>query len=322
MAKPSKYDKLGEEPYYETPNGRGIIRVSENKETNNKTISFSNEAKTKEGKWVQRRGKFFAVPFFVGTKFINILIKFASKFGIKIKSENNPEDIIKNLKEQLDQACRQRDDVENVKKQLEANIQLHLDNIKRLREEVIKNNLTTFSSDIQSFENLLLESENESLKEEALQKFLKAKPWIFSPEYINITPKKPVGSKSIFDFYLEDYKGQGTVVELEKPSDMIFSKKESLGISQKCGESLGQLMRYTEDTIAYSSNKRTSEKEQIDENKPIGFLIIGRTKTNEEIQNLKIINHYLHSIQILSYDLLLLKAKRVIEGFKKNETTK
>jgi hypothetical protein len=88
-------------------------------------------------------------------------------------------------------------------------------------------------------------------------------------------------------------------------------------VSQKCGESLGQLIRYTEDTISYSSNKQVSQKEGIDENKTLGFLILGRTKNIEDIQNLKVLNSYLHSIQILSYDLLLLRAKRMMESLNK-----
>jgi hypothetical protein len=122
-------------------------------------------------------------------------------------------------------------------------------------------------------------------------------------------------------FFRGLYKGQGTVVELEKSSDSIFSKKESLGISPKCGESIGQLIRYTEDTISYSSNRKVLERRD-KRRQALGFLIIGRTKTKEEIQGLKVINSYLHSIQILSYDLLLLKAKRMLEGYNKfeNET--
>ena len=323
MAKKKKeeYNTLDEEEYYRMGKGRGVVKVSEGKESKNKTVLISKEVLNNNNKWVVRKG--FGISLRWIDKILEILLRIAGKFGIEVKAFKKPEEQIKFLKANLEEALKQKEAIEGIRKTLEQDIAKYKENLNKLRSQILQDNFSTFKKDLTEFENLLAQSETQSTKEEELQKFLKAKPWIFSPEYINITPKKPVGSKDIFDFYLEDYKGQGTVVELEKPSDKIFSTNEKLGFSQKCGESIGQIIRYTEDTIAYSSNKQVSQRENIDENKPLGFLIIGRTKNKEDIQNLKIINHYLHSIQILSYDLLLLRAKKMIESFGKikNETT-
>ncbi len=315
MAKKNKdnYKTLGEEEYYKMGKGRGVVRVSEDKENKNRTVLISKEVLNKNNSWTVRKG--FGISLRWIDKVIDILLRFARKFGWEVKELKKPEDQIKELKESLNAALEQKGATESIRKNLENEIRKYKEDIEKLRINILQSNFESFRKDLVSFEELLNKTETQSVNEEELQKFLKANPWIFSPEYINITPKKPVGSKSIFDFYLEDYKGQGTVVELEKPSDDIFSRNEKFGISQKCGESLGQLIRYTEDTISYSQNKRVSEKENIEEDKPLGFLIIGRTKSKESIQTLKVINYYIHSIQILSYDLLLLRAKKMIEGF-------
>jgi len=310
MPRESKYKKIDEDSYYETEKGRGVIRLTENKETKDKSLTFSQEAKNNKGKWVQRRGTFLAIPF--GKRIINIFLRFMSKIGLDLSQEKEPPEEIKTLKEKLNEALKQKSELESFSVNLENEIKEHLKNIEKLRSEIVRDNLSLFVNDLKKFGEKLENANSEG----ELQEFLKERPWIFGPEYIHSKPKKPVGSKSIFDFYLEDYKGQGTVIELERADDLIFSKKESLGLSSKCGESLGQLIRYTEDTVSYSSNSRVSRKEKIDEDKPCGFLIIGRTKTKEEIDNLKRINSYLHMIQILSYDLLYLKANNIIKNFK------
>jgi len=314
--KTSKYKTLEEETYYKTGIGRGVIRVSEDKSTKNKTVTFSKEVKTKNN-WVTRKGKFFTIPFRFITKVIDILLDFSKKFGWKTSYRQDTKEQVKVLKEQLDNVLKQKLDLEETNKKLELDIKKLKDDIKYLRNRIIKNNISLFRQDISKLKELLNKSESEKVYEEELQKFLKENPWLFSPEYHNTKPKKPVGSKSIFDFYLEDYKRQGTVIELKLPSDAIF--KEDYEFSSKLGEALGQLIRYVESTIAYSHGKITSKIEEIDEIRPLGFLIIGRTKSKEEIEKLKIVNSYLHFIQILSYDLLLARAQSFLEPFKGDE---
>jgi len=308
-----KYKVLDEEEFYRIGKSRGVVKISEEQDSKVKTVSFAKEVKTEDGFWVPKRKKFFSVSFrFIG-KIIDILVKFARKFGWKSKALESPEEQIKELKRRLDDAVRQRDELEKTTRILENEIERYRRNLEVLRQEIIKNNIETFKRDLEEFEYLLNEVEWGNKKEEDLQRFLKGKCWIFSPEYYGVKPKKPASSKSIFDFYLEDYKGQGTIVELKLPSDPIFTEGEAYGLSSKVGKALGQLIRYIETTIAISQSKELSKIEGIYETKPLGFLVIGRTKFQEEIDRLKVVNSYLHFVQIVSYDMLLLRARRFIE---------
>lgn len=312
-----RYKILDEENYYKVGRGRGVIGISESEETGNKTLSFRKEVKTKENKWTVRRGNFFIISFRWIDKVIDILLKFARKFEWKIPSIERPEIKLGELKRQYDQALRKVTELEDIKEKLEINLRSSIEEIEKYKSIIIKKNFETFKKDVEDFESLLRESETENIKEEEIQQFLKHRPWIFSLEYYSVTPKKPVGSKNIFDFYLEDYKGQGTVVELKKPSEELFSTKEEYGLSTKCGIALGQLIRYIEDTISYSQVDRVSKIERISEIKPLGFLIIGRIRSKNELERLKILNSYFHMIQILSYDTLLSRAKKFIESWTK-----
>jgi hypothetical protein len=292
---------------------RGVIRVSEIQEDKVRTVSFSREVRTSEDSWVPRRGKnFFSVSFRHIGKIIDILIKLARKFGWKAPALEKPEEQIRHLKRQLDDTINQRNELQQTTMKLENEIENYKRSLDDLRRQVIKNNVENFRHDITDFEKLLLEVENKSKKEEDMLAFLKEKRWFFGAEYHNVEPKKPIGSKSVLDFYLEDYKGQGTIVELKLPSDPIFAEGESYGFSSKAAMALGQLIRYVEATIAVSHSREMSRIERIDEIRPVGYLVIGRTKSKEEIEKLKIINSYLHSVQILSYDMMLLRAKSFI----------
>ncbi len=316
------YKDLDEKEFYRIANSRGVVKVSEEQSTKGRTVSFAKEFNTGE-KWVPRKGKFFSISFnFIG-KVIDILIGFGKKFGWKMSSLEKPEEKIVELKRQLDDTLRNKSEIEQLKDKLVMDIQEYKAEIKRLRNDVIKENFANFEKDINDFSALLKSTETEKAKEETLQSFLKEHPWMFSPEYYKVKPKKPVGSKSIFDFYLEDYKGQGTIIELELPTDLIFSSLEEYGMSPKCGTALGQLIRYIETTIATSHSAELKKIEQIDETKPLGFLIIGRTRTEEEVRKLKVINSFLHTIEIMSYDLLLARAKSYVEPWMiKNAKTK
>ncbi len=309
---------LDEEEYYKTGNGRGTVKVLENDKNKEKTVSFNKEIKDKRGNWIVRKG--FWVPFnFVG-RFIEILINFSNKFKWNIpslKKDINMEQQIRSLKEQLNESFNEKIILSEHVRRLEDNEKINLTKIAELKSEIIKNNIQEFDKDIEDFSLLLKDATNNKIKEKELQEFLKKRPWIFGVEYHNSEPKKPVGSKNEFDFYFLDYKNQGTIIELKLPSENIL--KDEYEFSAKTGESLGQLIRYMETTMAYSYNKETSKIEKVDEIRPKGFLIIGKTINQEEMNKLKIINSYLKGIEILSYDMLLAKAKSTLFSFNKTK---
>jgi len=312
MKKKKRFKLIEEREFYRKDKSRGTIKISELEDLKIKTVAFSKEY-NKNGKWIPKKGKFFAISFRWIGEIIGILLDFAEKFQWNVKGLKKPEKKFRELRKNYDGALQKINELQITIKKLEENVKFYRQKLEELQVDIVKKNFDQFKSDIKDFKTLIEESEKRKVSENEVQSFLKNHPWMFSPEYYNVTPKKPVGSKDIFDFYLEDYKGQGTVVELKKPSDKIFSSKEEFGLSSVCGQAIGQLIRYIEDTISYSQIIRIREIKKIKENRPLGFLIIGRTKTQKEIENIKILNSYLHMIQILSYDMLLFRAKKFVE---------
>ncbi|OYT26298.1 MAG: hypothetical protein B6U95_07595 [Thermofilum sp. ex4484_82] len=317
MGKKGNFKVIEEREFYKIGKSRGVIKISEAKDTKTKMVSFSKEV-NKNGKWIPKRKKFFSVSFRWIGNIIDILLEFAKKFKWKVSASKKSEDEFKELKKRYEESLQKISEMEELIEKLKEEAKSYRARLEEYRKDVIRKNFQKFKKDIEIFEDLIKRTEKREVKEEDIQNFLKEHPWMFSPEYYNVTPKKPVGSKSVFDFYLEDYKGQGIVIELKKPSDKIFSGKEEFGLSVKCGIALGQLIRYVENTISYSRDVRIREIEKIKEIRPLGFLIIGKTKSKKEIEKVKILNSYLHMVQILSYDMLLLRAKNFIKTWEKS----
>ena len=172
-----------------------------------------------------------------------------------------------------------------------------------------------FKKDVEEFTNILERCSKGELKEEDLQKFLKERTWLFGVEYRNAKPKKLAGSTSVFDFLLENYAGQGVIVELKLPTEEIF--KEKYVLTSKVSDAMGQLIRYIETTLGIAYSSEMSKIEGITEKRPLGYVIIGRTKNDDEREDLKRVNSYYHRIEVLTYDDLLLKAKTTLESFLK-----
>ena len=309
---------IEELPYHETTKSRGVIKLSEFKKNKAKFIYMGKEVKDKNGEWVPRQGKTtkFTFSFRFITNIITNLIEIAKRhgFNLPVLSKEKEQRQIATLKQEILSLVNDKKGLEDAMQKLKEKELMNLKKMEELKSKIVKDNLNKFKKDLEEFKNILAECKTNNVKEEELQKFLKDRTWIFGIEYHQSKPKKPIGSKNIMDFYLEDFKGQGTIIELKLPSEAIF--KEEYETTPKIGESLGQLIKYMESTMAYSYGSETSRIEEVKEIRPQGFLIIGRTENDEEKRKLKIINsYYKKGIEIMSYDSLLWKAQNALNFF-------
>ncbi len=200
--------------------------------------------------------------------------------------------------------------VSQQKEELQNELTLKQQKLEELEQEVAKNNLPAFNKDIAAFEKLLSAS---TTKEPDIQRFLEGHTWFFGLEYTSAKPKKLAGSPNELDFYLQSYKNQGVIVELKPSSEPVFRKDYEP--SARLAEAFGQLIRYMEATIAISHSTEQSRTEGIAELKPWGYIVIGRNRDKDDFEKIKRVNSYLHRIEIVTYDDLLLKAKQVISKF-------
>jgi energy-coupling factor transporter ATP-binding protein EcfA2 len=166
------------------------------------------------------------------------------------------------------------------------------------------------------FRNAYLEFEkminNANLKEKDFQKFLEKNPCFFGGEYIEAYPQKRAGAELIEDFLLEKYDGFHDVVEIKRPDHKIFvrQKRNNLKPSSECMWGVSRIMDYLDyyERNVQEEYWRTGKEIY----KPRGIVVIGRNQ-NIDKRKLRQLNSYLSSIEIWTYDDLLIKSKKLME---------
>jgi len=306
---------LAEETFDQTRMGRQNVTVVETND-GTKLVGIVKQVKLKDHKgnviYVPRRGKQFYLPLRKVGRLLEVLRRILEKFGWKLE-ETESERRIGELNAKIDEMNLQFLALQSNMAAIEKQRAEYEAQLKVLSAEIVKSNLQNFRQDLVEFRDKLDQASKGALPEEEVQKFLKDRPWIFGVEFIKSEPKKPAGSKSIFDFYLLDYQKHGIVIELKKPSEQIFSDEYTL--TQRVTDGLGQLIRYLETTIAIAYSTEMSRIEGIVETKPQGYLIIGRKRSTQQGEQLHKINSYLHRIRIETYDDLLAKGETALATF-------
>lgn len=156
---------------------------------------------------------------------------------------------------------------------------------------------------IHNFENLINES---GQKEEIYQKYLGENPILIDPLAKEIIPKQKLGDDYITDFVIRKLNNEYLLVEIEKPSDNIFSKSNDF--TSKFTHALGQVLdfqEWVESHIEYAGSKLPGISS------PTGVLIIGRSESLNSIQRAKLkrFNTTMNGrIKVFTYDDVLRNA--------------
>lgn len=150
------------------------------------------------------------------------------------------------------------------------------------------------------------------LKEEKYQVFFKENPIFIDPIAFRIHDKHKLGDDLITDFVVETLTNEYYVVEIEKPQDRIFNMNGDF--SQKFIHAIGQIIDFIdwiESNIAYAQKKLPNIIS------PKGLLIIGKNNFSEkEMRKLKRFNTNSKSIEILTYDDILLRAENLYKNIR------
>lgn len=230
-------------------------------------------------------------------------------------SSNEAEQIIHELKESSDNKSK-------LDKSLKRNKRLkHLyDNLQQQISQTLDYSriakLPQFKESLIQFEKLVSEKKNEG----TYQKYL-ARPenmWILGSEYISINRHKQAGTEGWPDFVPQRFDGFHDVIEFKRPNHKLFVKVGAhLRMSKDLKDGLSQVIDYLE-----LYDRKPSGDDDIvsisDKYRPNGFLIIGllsdyaKNERKEIEYCLKRHNSFLHRITILSYDLLIDRAKSLL----------
>ena len=143
-------------------------------------------------------------------------------------------------------------------------------------------------------------------REEEYQKFFTENPAFLNPLASKLISKHKLGNEFITDYVLETLTGDYIAVEIEKPTDCIFTKSNNF--THAFTHAFGQVIdfiEWIEQNISYAQKKLPGISS------PSGMLVIGvRTNLNKEQEDkLRRFNKNSNSIEVVTFDDLLAKAR-------------
>ncbi|OCL26609.1 hypothetical protein U472_11535 [Orenia metallireducens] len=158
--------------------------------------------------------------------------------------------------------------------------------------------------------NNLINQDN--LYEELVHKYLEKHPYILDSFYANIWSKPKLGEKLIPDFIIKQMDDNYTVVEIEKPTDIIINKNGNL--NSKVTHAIRQALEYREWII---SNNLYARKTFDNIWRPFCLVVIGMESSlnEEQIARLKQENESRKGVvKIVGFDWLYNRAKTVLKN--------
>lgn len=143
-------------------------------------------------------------------------------------------------------------------------------------------------------------------REEEYQKFLADNPVFLNPLASHLVSKHKLGDDFITDYVLETLTGDYVAVEIEKPSDPIFT--QSNDFSHQFTHAFGQVIdfiEWIEQNVSYAQKKLPGIVS------PSGLLVIGTRNSLSKQQEAKLrrFNKNSNTVEVLTFDDLLSRAK-------------
>ena len=143
-------------------------------------------------------------------------------------------------------------------------------------------------------------------REEEFQRFLTDHPIFLNPMASRLISKHKLGDDFITDYVLETLTGDYIAVEIEKPSDPIFTRSNDF--SYQLVHAFGQtvdFIEWIEQNIAYAQKKLPGITS------PRGLVVIGRrtSLTSAQSDKLRRFNRNSTAIEIVTFDDLLFRGR-------------
>jgi hypothetical protein len=149
--------------------------------------------------------------------------------------------------------------------------------------------------------------------EEVWQRFFSENSWILGSDFVEILDERRLDVENITDYLLKSYDGFVDIVELKLPTEEFWTtdyipRSELTAASMQCNRYILQTERKINDLEFNKKIKRTPIV------KPRITLIYGRSEDwgEEEREAYRVLNSSYTNLNIISYDHLLERAKRLV----------
>ncbi len=158
-----------------------------------------------------------------------------------------------------------------------------------------------------------------NLVETNWQPWFKENAWILGTEFVRVLDERRIDLSHISDYLMEAYDGFLDIVEIKRPEgDLKFwEDTEDHGNpvpSTDLIKAITQVSKYIFEVEREANDLKYYEKIGVKVIKPRCILIFGRSIdwNNDQREAYRILNSGYHNITILTYDHVLLRAKRIL----------
>jgi hypothetical protein len=169
---------------------------------------------------------------------------------------------------------------------------------------------------VQYFENML----TENLLESEWQKWFQKNSWVLGSQFVRILDQRQIDTSNISDFLMQAYDGFLDIVEIKRPGELKFwastldhgNHVPSTDLIKATSQSFRYIYELEREANSIKFIESVGHVKTI---KPRCILVFGRSNdwTPDQQEAYRILNSGFHNLSILTYDHVLIRAKRILD---------
>ncbi len=170
---------------------------------------------------------------------------------------------------------------------------------------------------VREFETML----GQDLVEQKWQEWLQRNEWVLGSEFVRILDEREIDISNITDYLMQAYDGFLDIVEIKRPDGnlLFWANAQDHGNyvpSTDLIKAVTQATKYIYEVEREANSVKFLERvDNVKTIKPRCILIFGRSNdwNNEQKEAFRILNSSYHNMTIMTYDHVLLRAKKILE---------
>jgi len=170
---------------------------------------------------------------------------------------------------------------------------------------------------VREFETML----TQDLVEQQWQEWLTLNDWILGSEFVRILDEREIDTANITDYLMQAYDGFLDIIEIKRPegNSRFWAETQDHGNylpSSNLTKAVMQATKYIYEVEREANSVKFLERvDNVRTIKPRCILIFGRTNdwNDEQREAFRILNSSYHNLTIMTYDHVLLRAKRILD---------
>ncbi len=171
-------------------------------------------------------------------------------------------------------------------------------------------------SAVNKFEKML----SEDLLEQKWQEWLENNNWVLGSEFVRILDERDIDTSNISDYLMQAYDGFLDIIEIKRPNGSLnfwatCTDHNNYVPSADLTKAITQATKYIYEVEREANSVKFLEKvDNVKTIKPRCILIFGRSNdwNNKQKEAFRILNSSYHNLTIMTYDHVLLRAKRIL----------